>query len=72
MLEETAFSFIKLNLYPLRKLIILNDGPSNSIIDAAADKFPNATFLSTGEKGGQLRAIDLGLKLVDTAYIYYS
>ena len=29
-------------------------------------------MLSTGDKGGQLRAIDEALKLVDTPYVYYS
>lgn len=29
-------------------------------------------MLSTGDKGGQLRAIDEAIKLVDTPYVYYS
>lgn len=29
-------------------------------------------MFSTGDKGGQLRAIDQALKLVDTHYVYYS
>lgn len=29
-------------------------------------------MISTGDKGGQLRAIDEALKLVDTPYVYYN
>jgi hypothetical protein len=35
-------------------------------------QFENITFLITGRKEGQLRSIDLALRLVKTPYVYYS
>ena len=46
--------------------------PSNRQVDEIAEKFPNLTLLSTGDKAGQLRAIDEALRLVDTPYVFYS
>lgn len=72
MLVETLLSFLQFNEYPFKKMIVVNDGPSNRQIDEIAEMFPNMTMLSTGDKGGQIRSVDESLKLVDTFYIYYS
>lgn len=72
MLEETLLAFLRLNEYPFRRLVVVNDGPSNRQADQIAEKFPNLTLLSTGDKGGQLRAIDAAMRLVDTPYVFYS
>lgn len=72
MLEETLLAFLELNEYPFKKLIVVNDGPSNRQVDEITEKFANMTMLSTGDKGGQLRAIDEAMKLVDTPYVFYS
>lgn len=72
MLEETLLAFLEFNEYPFKQFIIVNDGPSNRQIHQIAEKIANVTMLSTGDKGGQLRAIDAAMKLVNSSYVYYS
>lgn len=49
----------------------MNDGLIESGLAELINFFPTITVVSTGTKEGQIRSIDLGLRLVETPYVYY-
>lgn len=72
LLELTIDSFLRFNTAPLDRFIIIEDGPMarNSRLMA---KFQDDRFLwlATGQRIGQIRAIDLAYQHVRTPYIFH-
>jgi hypothetical protein len=67
-LERTLESFFAFNTYPIAKTIIIEDGPGNY------PKFPvpDLTYLSNGERIGQVKSIDRAYSYVKTPYLWHS
>jgi Glycosyl transferase family 2 len=72
LLERTLQSFFRFNTFPIGSVIVVEDGP-----DAVnAPLFPryrdrHVVWLSTGQRVGQIVAIDFAYSLVDSEYIFH-
>ena len=72
LLEKTLDSFFAFNTYPVAQTIIVEDGPqeANSHL---AEKYAgrNITWLATGQRRGQIAAIDYAYSFVEHPYIFH-
>jgi len=73
LLEKTLDSFFKFNTHPIESFIVIEDGPMPPIYLAEKFQktFPEILFLCTGEKKGQVNAIDSAYSFVNTEYIFH-
>jgi hypothetical protein len=71
LLEETLRSFFSVNSEPLKRMIIVEDGPA--IPQHRRSKFINCPieWISTGRRVGQIAAIDYAYSRVKTPYIFH-
>jgi Glycosyl transferase family 2 len=72
LLERTLQSFFRFNTFPIGGVIVVEDGPEA----VNAPLFPrygdrNVVWLSTGQRVGQIVAIDFAYSLVDSEYIFH-
>jgi hypothetical protein len=72
LLERTLDSFFLHNTYPVRAFIIIEDGV-RSINDHLQSKYQKyaVTWLDTGERAGQVAAIDIAYARVKTDFIFH-
>jgi len=72
LLEKTLDSFFACNTYPLSQTIIVEDGPHEvnlRLIKKYRDC--NITWVSTGQRVGQIAAIDYAYSFVEQPYIFH-
>jgi hypothetical protein len=71
LLGTTLSSFFQYNAFPIRKIIIVEDGPG--VPDAVRGKFRSKPieWLTTGQRVGQIAAIDYAYSRVKTPYIFH-
>ena len=71
LLERTLDSFFATNTFPLRELIIVEDG--DTVPHHLRRKYAsNVQWLSTGRRVGQIAAIDYAYSRVQTRYIFHA
>ena len=72
LLERTLESFFAFNTYPLKQLVIVEDGPTSGNAKLIR-RFCNRpiTWIATGGNAGQITAIDLAYSLVDTEAVFH-
>jgi glycosyltransferase involved in cell wall biosynthesis len=70
LLERTLDSFIKYNHYPISEFIVVEDGEKNETLEVRYSDY-NIKWLSTGKRVGQIAAIDIGYREVQTEYIFH-
>lgn len=66
MLRQTLYHFKENNDYPIRQVIVVNDGQMTPFFFVELRAFQNLTILATGGKVGQLMAVDMAYRLVKT------
>jgi hypothetical protein len=72
LLERTLESFFRFNTHPLVRTIVVEDGaatPAPALKSRFADQ--PIDWISTGERVGQIRAIDVAYARVDTPFIFH-
>jgi hypothetical protein len=72
LLQDTLESFFQYNTYPLRRMIVVEDGAP--IPRRTRQLFANydlIKWISTGENVGQIAAIDYAYSRVNTPYIFH-
>lgn len=71
LLNDTLQSFFKFCSYPIRQMIVVEDG--STIPGALIDSFKSRriVWLSTGRRVGQIAAIDYAYSRVRTPYIFH-
>lgn len=72
MLMSTLESFFKYNTYPLHKIYAIHDGQPSDELMKVIDRYPNITWIVSNLKLGQLTAVDLVFRFVDTEYYFHS
>jgi hypothetical protein len=72
LLVRTVDSFLKYNTYPIREFIVIEDGEAakNLAIEARYRQH-NFRWLSTGMRLGQIAAIDIAYRSVETEYVFH-
>ena len=72
LLKTTLNSFLQYNTYPLEELIVIEDG-NGARNEALMNEYREYPFrwLATGEKVGQVAAIDIAYRCVHTEYIFH-
>jgi hypothetical protein len=70
LLERTLESLCEFNTYPVKEIIVIEDGRLDNL-PAQLLRDNRARFLSTGSKIGQIRAIDRAYAEVRTEYIFH-
>jgi hypothetical protein len=72
LLEKTLDSFFKMNTYPLKRFIIIDDGMNFGCNDFVKEKydFP-IELIYNNPKLFQIKSIDYAYSLVDTEYIFH-
>ncbi len=72
LLERTLDSFFLYNTYPIREFIVIEDGggSKNDYLRPRYPRYP-VTWLDTGERIGQVAAIDLAYAQVKTDLIFH-
>lgn len=72
LLETTLDSFLRFNTHPVREIIVVEDGDgarNNRLMEKyRADPF---RWMSSGERVGQIAAIDLGYRAARTEFIFH-
>jgi hypothetical protein len=72
LLERTISSFLKYNTAPLARFIVIEDGPSERNRELqktfSSDLF---LWLATGQRIGQIQAVDEAYRHVQTPYIFH-
>jgi len=71
LLNNTLTSFFKYNSFPIKHMIIVEDG--NQVANALVSKFRSEPieWLATGRRVGQIAAIDYAYSRVKTPYIFH-
>lgn len=72
LLEKTIESFLEFNTYPIRRLVVVEDG-GRAANASLAERFRKAAieWLGTGSRLGQVAAIDFAYASVDSEYIFH-
>ena len=72
LLERTLDSFLQHNTYPIKEIIVIEDGDGDLNLPLM-DKYREhpITWLATGHRVGQVAAIDIAYKAVTTDYIFH-
>lgn len=70
LLMRTLESFIRYNTYPLADVVVIEDGPEPSWV-RSFDFDQSQIYLATGERRGQLYAVDKAYSYVKTPYILH-
>ena len=72
LLERTLESFFKTNSYPIEKVIVVEDGeePFAPALKARFADHP-MDWMNTGERLGQIRAIDAAYSRIATPYVFH-
>jgi len=72
LLEKTLDSFFKMNTYPLKRFIIIDDGMNFGCNDFVKEKynFP-IELIYNDPKLYQIKSVDYAYSLVDTEYIFH-
>lgn len=65
-LYEALSTFFTFNTYPIERVIVVNDGPTNRDLENIAGQYPNVTWIATIEKVGQVAAVDIAYRFVKT------
>ena len=72
LLARTIDSFLRFNTAPIERFIVIEDGPASRNAELArrfgGDEF---LWLATGERVGQLEAVDRAYRYVETPYIFH-
>jgi hypothetical protein len=71
LLEQTLTSFFSFNSYPIAKFIIVEDGVAPLEVARRFDFRCDYELLCTGERVGQIAAIDYAYSRVRTPYIFH-
>jgi hypothetical protein len=61
-----------MNTFPIEKTIVIEDGPSNPQFIQIKNLYPNVTWMTTNKKVGQIVAVDMAYKMVDTPFVFHS
>jgi hypothetical protein len=72
LLAKTLRFFAEYNDYPLYSVIVVNDGRLTQSLTTALADTPDVTLINTGQKVGQIMAIDIAFSIVKTDYAYFS
>ena len=72
LLETTLDSFLKYNTFPIKEFIVIEDG-DGSKNQFLAEKYHRSPFkwLATGQRVGQIAAIDMAYQAVRTEFIFH-
>ena len=72
LLETTLDSFLENNTYPIHQFVIIEDGEAsaNRHLQEKYRRMP-FTWLATGERVGQIAAIDIAYAEISTEYIFH-
>ena len=72
LLQQTLDSFLRFNTYPLSRIVIIEDGEEqkNAALERRYAELP-FSWVSTGSRVGQIRAIDMAYAHVDSEYIFH-
>ncbi len=72
LLVRTLDSFLKYNGYPIREVVVIEDGEAEKNV-ALQERYRQHDFrwLSTGAQVGQIAAIDMVYRSVETEYIFH-
>ena len=72
LLEQTLDSFFAYNTYPIRELIVIEDGDGhkNEHLSQKYQKY-SLTWLDTGARVGQVTAMDVAYSYVKTDFIFH-
>jgi hypothetical protein len=72
LLERTLDSFFKFNTYPIDRVIVVEDGPGERNALLMRKYHPrDITWIDTGQRIGQIAAIDYAYPLVTTETIFH-
>src|SRR5690349_1972728 len=71
LLDRTLGSFFANNTYPLRKMIVVEDGERVAVDLREKYKSKTIEWISTGRRVGQIAAIDYAYSRVKTPYIFH-
>lgn len=72
LLVRTLDSFLAYNTYPVREFVVLEDGDGATNLPLAERyRRHNIRWLSTGARVGQIPAIDIAYRSVETEYIFH-
>lgn len=73
LLQRTLDSFFKFNTHPIRRVVVIEDGPALPSFQALRSRYEShpVVWADTGERIGQIRAIDMAYRMVDTEYIFH-
>ncbi len=72
LLERTLDSFFRYNSHPIRKVVVIEDGPAPNIEHLKRRyKHQPMVWADTGERVGQIRAIDMAYRLIDTEFFFH-
>lgn len=71
LLTATLDSFLSKNTFPLQSILVVEDGPPIAATVRAPFAGRNIEWLSTGQRKGQIAAVDLAYSRVQTPYIFH-
>ena len=72
LLAQTIHSFLRFNTAPLERFIVIEDGPGDRN-EGLKRTFSSDLFLwlATGDRIGQIRAVDAAYRHVQTPYVFH-
>lgn len=70
--ELVLKNFFEQNSYPIKKAIVVHDGPTNKDLNFLMNTYKNTTWIVTNIKVGQLEAIDQAYKYIETEHYFYA
>ena len=71
LLDKTLSSFFTFNTFPIKRMIIIEDGDHIAEELAAKYKSREIDWVSTGQRVGQFAAIDYAYSRVETSFIFH-
>lgn len=72
LLVRTLDSFLKYNTYPVREIVVIEDGEAERNLPLEPRyRRHNIRWLSTGTRIGQIAAIDMAYGAIETEYIFH-
>lgn len=71
LLDITLSSFIRMNTYPIKEFIVIEDGSYNPNLGILMSKYPEITWIINGQRIGQIKCVDRAYSMVNTDYIFH-
>lgn len=71
LLNQTISSFVKMNTYPIKEMIIVDDSGDRGTHACIKDTYPDYTLILHSKNVGLIKSIDIGYSHIKTDYIFH-